>query len=47
MTEKDIGKGNLLISYLFNSDNKDCVDLLGNGMCEERMKQDLQELNVL
>lgn len=44
MTKKDTGKGNLLISYLFNSDNEDCADLLGNCMCEERMKQDLQDL---
>lgn len=43
MTEHDSGKGNLLITYLFEH-SADCADLLGNNMCEERMKQDLQKL---
>lgn len=43
MTEKDIGKGNLLISYLFEG-KEDCYDILCNSMSENTMKKELQEL---
>ena len=43
MTEKDVGKGNLLISYLFEG-NEDCYDILCNSMSESTMKKELQEL---
>lgn len=39
MTEKDIGKGNLLITYLFVEN-----DVLCNSMSESTMKKELQEL---
>lgn len=39
MTEKDYGKGNLLLSYLFNTD-----DVISNLDSEDTMKKELQEL---
>lgn len=43
MTSKNIGKGNLLITYLFEG-NKDYYDILCNSMSENTMKKELQEL---
>lgn len=39
MTEKDYGKGNLLLCYLFNTD-----DVISNLDSEDTMKKELQEL---
>ena len=43
MTSKNIGKGNLLITYLFEG-NEDYYDILCNSMSENTMKKELQEL---
>ena len=43
MTKKDIGKGNLLITYLFEV-NEDGYDLFCNSAIENTMKKELQEL---
>lgn len=40
MTEKDIGKGNLLITYLFKEND----DVIRNLDIENTMKNELQEL---